>query len=212
MHSSDSLIDDYAAGDLDDLRRDADFLEKWWEYRLARRARGVDARAGRRSRGGTSSSPVEAKQAASAFGTSPSAGIPLVTNVNKAPPGAAPAGDAELAALYREYGRLDGQAHAAGAARTGAPIAATGKQIDEQLVASAGPRRKSPLAKRGGRGTAHDPASKPNSPKTNSEMRAARMSADAAARQLHEAKVSCAGLQQLKANGVLPLDPSQVPP
>ena len=50
QYLSDTLIDDYAAGDLDDLRRDADFLEKE-ERSSLEGPRGVDARADRVSRG-----------------------------------------------------------------------------------------------------------------------------------------------------------------
>jgi hypothetical protein len=204
---ADSLIDDYAAGDLDDLRRDADFLEKQEHASLD----GLEAstRALTLFLAAHPEFAIEAKQAATPFGPSPAAGIPLMANVTKAPPGAAAPGDSELAALYREYGRLDGEAQVAGAAHTGVPMAATGKQMDEQLAQAQG--LVEAAAKRVAEAQA-DLASKSNLTEDHPDMRAARMSADAAARQLHEAKVACAGLQQLKANGAPPLDPSQVPP
>ncbi len=119
------------------------------------------------------------------------------------------AGDAELAALYREHGRLDGEARGAGASHAGAPALSPSKQLDESLAQAQ--VSVEAAAKRVAE-TQADLASKSNLTEDHPDMRAARMAADAAARQLHEAKLAHANLQQLKESGGAPIDPALVPP
>ncbi len=200
---SDSLIDDYAAGDLDDLRRDADFLEKEEGASLA----GLEAST-RELTVFLAAHPefaVEAKQAAAPFGPSAGAGIPLMPRMPQGAPGA----DAELAALYREHGRLDGEVHGVGPSRAGATVLSSSKQVDESLAQAQASVETA--AKRVAE-TQADLASKSNLTEDHPDMRAARMAADAAARQLHEAKLTFASLQQLKESGGAPIDPALVPP
>jgi hypothetical protein len=199
---SDSLIDDYAMSDLDDLRRDADFLDKQEAASLD----GLEesTRALTMFLAAHPEFAVEAKQAAAPFGPSPASGIPLMPRI----PQGAPLGDAELAALYREHGRLDGEAHGAVGSRGGTAVLA-GKQLDESLAQSqAGVEA---AAKRVAEAQA-DLASKSNLTEDHPDMRAARMAAEAAARQLHDAKLSHANLQQLRDSGGVPIDPALVPP
>ncbi len=202
QYLSDTLIDDYATGDLDDLRRDAGFLEKQEGASLdgleeATRALTLFLAA-------HPEFALEAKQAAAPFGPNPTSGIPLMPAVA---PGAAP-GDAELAALYREHGRLDGEAHGAGGSHAGAAVL-SGKPLDESIAQAQGSVEAA--AKRVAESQA-DLASKSNLTEDHPDMRAARMAVDAAARQLHEAKSSYANLRQLKEGGGAPIDPALVPP
>jgi hypothetical protein len=200
---ADSLTDDYAAGDLDDLRRDADFLENEEGASLA----GLEAST-REFTVFLAAHPefaVEAKQAAAPFGVGAGAGIPLMPRM----PQGAPAGDAELAALYREHGRLDGEAHGVGPSRMGVAALSPSKQLDESLAQAQAAVEAA--AKRVAEAQA-DLASKSNLTEDHPDMRAARMMADAAARQLHEAKLTWASLQQLKESGGAPVDPALIPP
>ncbi len=199
---SDSLIDDYAMSDLDDLRRDADFLEKQEAASLD----GLEesTRALTLFLAAHPEFALEAKQAAAPFGSSPTSGIPLLPKM----PQGAPAGDAELAALYREHDRLDGETHGAVRSRAGAP-ASPSKQLDESLGQAQ--TAVEAAAKRVAEAQA-DLASKSNLTEDHPDMRAARMAAEAAARQLHEAKLSHANLQKMKESGGAPVDPGAVPP
>jgi len=208
-----SLIDDYAAGGLDDLAREADFLAQEEQRSLA----GLED-ATQRLTVFLAEHPefaVEAKQAATTpFGPSPTAGIPLLPkaarDLNGGGAGAtAGAGDPELAALLRQRARLEGEARAAlGAAHGVVAATATTKQLDDQIAQAQA--EVEAAAKRVAE-TQSDLASKANLTEDHPDMRAARMAADAAARQLHEAKVKLATLQQLRASGAT-ADPSQVPP
>jgi hypothetical protein len=200
---SDSLIDDYAAGDLDDLRRDSDFLDKQEVASLeglegSTRALTVFLAA-------HPEFAVEAKQAAAPLGPSAGNGIPLMPRM---PQGAATE-DAELAALHREHVRLDGEARVAGASHGAAPALSSSRQLDEALAQAQASVEAA--AKRVAEAQA-DLASKSNLTEDHPDMRAARMAADAAARQLHEAKSTYANLQQLKEGGGVPIDPALVPP
>jgi hypothetical protein len=200
---SDSLIDDYAASDVDDLRRDADFLTKEEESSLD----GLEE-ATRALTAFLAAHPefaIEAKQAATPFGPSQTAGIPLLPKVRAEGPA-----DPELAALYREHNRLDSEVHGAAAFGTGAPLTlSSNKQIDDQLAQSQA--EVEAAAKRVAEAQA-DIAAKSNLTEDHPDMRAARMAAAAAARQFHEAKVTYASVQQLKATGTLQADPMRVPP
>jgi uncharacterized protein involved in exopolysaccharide biosynthesis len=202
QYLSDTLIDDYAAGDLDDLRRDTNFLEK--EEGSSLEGLEESTRALTVFLAAHPEFAVEAKQAAAPFGQSATSGIPLMP---AAGPGA-PAVDAELAALYREHGRLDGEAQGASGSRAGTPLLA-GKQLDESIAQAQAAVEAA--AKRVAESQA-DLASKSNLTEDHPDMRAARMAADAAARQLHEAKSSYANLRQLKEGGGAPVDPALVPP
>jgi uncharacterized protein involved in exopolysaccharide biosynthesis len=201
---SKSLIEDYAAADLEDLHREADFL----------------AREEDRSLGGLEESTraltvflaahpefaMEAKQAASPFGVNPTAGIPLMPKPN---PLAAPVMDPELAALYRERVRLEGEVRASTVSDGGvAQATASGRELSVAIAQAQA--QVEAAAKRVAEAQA-DLASKSNLTDDHPDMRAARLTADAAARQLHEANAALASLQQRKATGAA-LPPSLAPP
>jgi hypothetical protein len=206
---SESLIEDYGAGDLSDLQREADFLAQEEERSL----QGLEesTRALTVFLAAHPEFALEAKQAATPFGPSPTAGIPLMPKVPKE---AAATSDPELAALYRERSRLEGEARAAAAVAKGVippPSSMPSKQLDDQIAQAQ--TEVEAAAKRVAE-TQADLASKSNLTEDHPDMRAARMANDAAARQLHEAKVKLAALQQAKVSGTsgAPVDPSQVPP
>jgi hypothetical protein len=195
---SESLIGDYAAGDLDDVRREADFLSG--EERRSLSGLEDATKALTVFLAAHPEFAVEAKHAAQVpLGPSPAAGIPLMPT---AAAGAPPSADPELAALYRERARLDGQARiAASASRDVVPAGVSNKPLDE-LIAQ-GQAEVEAAAKRVAE-TAADLASKSNLTEDHPDMRAARMAADAAARNLHETKVKLAALQQMKLSGTPP--------
>jgi hypothetical protein len=204
---SQSLISDYAATDLDDLEREANFLAEEEQRSLS----GLEdsTRALTVFLAEHPEFALEAKQAAgSPFGPSPAAGIPLMPKI---PKDSALAADPELSALYRERARLDAAARSSAAIGLGV-VAATGsdKQLDDQIAQAQGEVEQA--AKRVAE-TQGDLASKSNLTEDHPDMRAARMAVDAAARQLHEAKVKLAALQQVKGgvSGGPAADPSKVP-
>jgi hypothetical protein len=205
QYLSDTLIDDYASGDLDDLRRDTTFLDKQESASLE----GLEesTRALTMFLAAHPEFALEAKQAAAPFGPNPTSGIPLMPAAASGA-SAATAADPELAALYREHGRLDGEAHSASGGRAGPPVLA-GKPLDESLAQAQASVEAA--AKRVAESQA-DLASKSNLTEDHPDMCAARMAADAAARQLHEAKSSYANLKQLREGGGAPVDPALVPP
>jgi hypothetical protein len=203
-----TLIDDYAGGDLDDQRREADFLAGEEQRSLvtleeATRALTIFLAA-------HPEFALEAKQAAATpFGPSPAAGIPLMPKV---PRDGQYGSDPELASLYRERARLEAEARAAVAAQSApggaVPPAAPGKPLDDAMAQAQA--EVDAAAKRVAE-TQADLASKSNLTEDHPDMRAARMAADAAARQLHQAKVKLASLQQIKAGAAPPLEPTSVP-
>lgn len=205
-----SLIDDYAAGDLDDLQREADFLAKEEERSLS----GLEdaTKALTIFLADHPEFALEATKAAATtpLGTNPTAGIPLMPST---PRDAVATKDPELAALYRERTRLDAEARSAVAAVPGVvAVSSSGKALDDQIAqAQAGVEA---AAKRVAETQADVAAKSASLTEDHPDMRAARIAAEAAARQLHEAKVQLAALQQLKANGTgTPLsETSQVPP
>jgi hypothetical protein len=208
QYLSDSLIDDYAAGDLEDIQHEADFLAGEEQRSLTRLEESTKALtlflAAHPEFG------AEASQAASTpFGPSPAAGIPLLP---KPPKDGAVAGDPELGALLRERARLDGEARGAAAVSRGeAPAAAVSAPIDDQIAQS---RAEVEAAAKRVIDMQADLASKSNLTEDHPDMRAARMAAEAAARQLREAKVKLTALQQIKSGGEsgAALNPAQVPP
>jgi uncharacterized protein involved in exopolysaccharide biosynthesis len=198
---ADSLIDDYGAGDLDDLRREADFL----------------AHEDERSLGGLEDATrdltiflaahpefaAEAKLAASPFGANLGTGIPLMPKVAK--DGKAPA-DPALAALYRERARALSEVRSANG---GGPAADPSRPLEDQLAQAGG---EVDVAAKHLAETQTDLASKSNLTADHPDMRAARMAVDAAARRLREARAELASLQQLKASGEHPrIDTANVP-
>jgi uncharacterized protein involved in exopolysaccharide biosynthesis len=215
---ADSLIGEFAAGDLSVLQREADFLGEEEQGALT----GLEG-ATRALTLFLASHPefaLEAKQAAAtpfgAFAPNPAAGIPLL------PKSSADAAttDPELAALLRERSRLDGEARTAAAVARGLapayPPSARGassrdasKRPLEDPIAQAQTELES-AAKRVAE-TQADLASKSNLTEDHPDMRAARMAADAAARRLHEARVKLGALQQIAAPGAR-ADLSQTPP
>jgi hypothetical protein len=195
QYLSESLIGDYAAGDLDDVRREAEFLAGEEKRSLS----GLED-ATKALTIFLASHPefaVEAKHAAQTpFGPSPAAGIPLMPAAARGAPTSA---DPELNALYRERARLDSQARTAAAvSRDMVSAAPSSKPLDEQIAQAQA--EVEGAAKRVAE-TAADLASKSNLTEDHPDMRAARMAADAAARHLHEAKVKLGALQQIKASG-----------
>ena len=208
QYLSESLIANYASGDLDDLLQEADFLAQEEQRSLS----GLEesTRALTLFLAAHPEFAVEAKQpAATPFGQSPVLGIQLMPMV---PKGMATASDPELGVLYRERARLEGQARGGGAvARVGVPAPTSGKQLDDQIAQAQG--EVEAAAKRVAE-TQADLASKSNLTEDHPDMRASRLAVDAAARQLHESKVKLAALQQIKESGSigLPADLSRAPP
>ncbi|HEX8796869.1 MAG TPA: hypothetical protein VF765_38220 [Polyangiaceae bacterium] len=207
---ADSLIEDYAEGDLQDLKREADFLSQQEQGSLS----GLEAstKALTEFLATHPEFAIEAQQAAATpFGPSPTAGIPLMPKSSKHAPAAAPMpSDPELAALWRERARLEGEARNASAAAHGLPppLPASAKQADDQIAQAEA--EVEAAAKRVAE-TQADLASKSNLTEDHPDMRAARMAAEAAARRLHESKVKLAALQQLKASGAPPPTPTDIP-
>jgi hypothetical protein len=195
QYLSDTLIGDYASGDLDDLKQEADFLAQEEERSLTGLEEATKALT--IFLADHPEFALEAKQAAQTpFGPSPNAGIPLMP---KLPRDAAAITDPELAALYRERSRLEGEVRSAAAIARGLPPGtASSKQLDEQIVQA---QVETDAAAKRVAETQADLASKSNLTEDHPDMRAARLAADAAARRLHEAKVQLAALQQLKASG-----------
>lgn len=195
QYLSESLVSEYAAGGVEDLSRQADFLS----LEENRSLRGLEdsTRDLTLFLAAHPEFAVEAKQAATPFGPSPAAGIPLMPKMTKEEEAVA---DPELAALYRERARLEGEVRGAGSA-VGVPLSASAKQLDEQIAQA---QEQVEVAAKRVAETQADLASKSNLTEDHPDMRAARMAADAAARFLHETKVQLASLQQTKANGAPP--------
>jgi hypothetical protein len=189
-----SLIDDYAASDMGDLRRDADFLAKEEQASLsgleeATRALTVFLAA-------HPEFAVDARQAAAPLAPGQPQGIPLVPRL---PKDYASAKDPGLAALYRERMRLEAAARSAGSGTGGPQGGGSLRPVDDHLAEAQ--LQVEAAAKRVAEAQA-DLASKSNLTEDHPDMRAARMSADAAARQLRQARVLFASLQQLEAGAV----------
>ena len=205
---AETLTLEYAAGDLEDLQQEADFLTQ--EERRALSKLEESTRAVTVFLAAHPEFAVEAKQAAATpFGPSPIAGIPLLPKSSK---DSAMANDPELGALYRERARLEGEVRSAAAVARGVPVGtASSKQLDEQIVQA---QAEVEVAAKRVAETLADIASKSNLTEDHPDMRAARMAADAGARQLHGAKGKLAALQRMKdsALGGAVADPSQVPP
>jgi hypothetical protein len=198
---SDSLIEDYAAGDLDDVRRDAEFLGAQEHGALA----GLEevTRALTVFLAAHPEFAVEAsKSGAGLSGGSTGFAVP-----SKTPPAlGVSAEDATLAALVREHERLQAAAHG-GAASVTAASAAANKPLDDQLAVA---QAEVEAASRRYVDAQADLASKSNLTEDHPDMRAARMAADAALRQLEDAKAAVAGLEQRKASATP--DPAQASP
>jgi len=208
QYLAESLIEDYAAGDLSDLKREADFLAHEEQGSLA--GLETSTRALTLFLAAHPEFAIEAQQAAtSPFGPSPTAGIPLMPRPSQ---GVATTSDPELLALYRERARLEAEGKSAMAVARGLPVANTGskKQLDDQIAQTQ--VEVEAAAKRVAE-TQADLASKSNLTEDHPDMRAAHMAADSAAKQLHEAKVKLLALQQLASSGpgAPPVDPSQMP-
>lgn len=206
---ADSLIDDYAEGDLQDLKREADFLSQQEQASLSGLEESTKALT--EFLATHPEFAIEAQQAAvTPFGPSPAAGIPLMPRSSKHAAAAPVPSDPELAALWRERARLEGEARNASAAAHGLPPPppASAKQVDDQIAQAES--EVEAAAKRVAE-TQADLASKSNLTEDHPDMRAARMAADAAARRLHESKVKLAALQQLKSSGAPPAAPTDIP-
>jgi hypothetical protein len=190
---SDSLIEDYAAGDLDDLRREGDFLAT--EERSSLDALEAATRELTAFLAAHPEFAVEATQGPS-FVPGAEMGAPVAPRATRPPAqDAATTADAELAALYREHARLDGQARGGAPARAGGPLAQA-RGLDEPIAEAQGLVE---IAAKRVAETQADLASKSNLTEDHPDMRAARMAADGAARQLHEAKLAHDDLLQAKA-------------
>jgi hypothetical protein len=204
QYLSESLVSDYASGDLHDLQREADFLAHEEEQSLdlledATKALTIFL-------ADHPEFALEAKQAATTpFGPSATAGIPLLPTIGH--PTAGPA-DPELAALYRERARLAGEARGTTAAAHAVLADGASRSSDDPIAQAQGEMEAA--AKRVAE-TQGDLASKSNLTEDHPDMRAARMAADAAARQLREAKVRLAALRQIQAGRTAEAGPSQVP-
>jgi hypothetical protein len=208
QYLADSLIDDYAEGDLQDLKREADFLAQQEQASLS----GLE-NATKALTEFLATHPefaIEAQQAAATpFGPSPMAGLPFMPRSAKHAAAAATPSDPELAALWRQRVRLEGEARNASAAAQGLPPPHTSaKQVEDQIAQAQ--IEVEAAAKRVAE-TQADLASKSNLTEDHPDMRAARMAADAAARKLHESKVKLEALQQLKASGAPTPTPTDIP-
>jgi hypothetical protein len=192
---SESLITDYASGDLQDVQREADFLAHEEEGSLASLEEATKALT--IFLADHPEFALEAKQAATTpFGPSATAGIPLLPTIGRA---AAVPADPELAALYRERARLAGEARGTtAAANNEALVGVSSRSADDPVAQAQGDLEAA--AKRVAE-TQGDLASKSNLTEDHPDMRAARMAAESAARQLHEAKVRLAALQRLRSTG-----------
>jgi hypothetical protein len=215
QYLADTLIADFAAGDVTDLQRQADFLAEEERGSLA----GLET-ATRALTVFLAAHPefaLEAKQAATgsfgsfgaggaagAAGAGATPGIPLMPKLTAS----ASSTDPELAALLRERSRLEGARTAAGAPRGGGTHDLPKKPLDDQLTQAQS--EVEAAAKRVAE-TQADLSSKSNLTEDHPDMRVARIAADAAARQLHQAKVKLGSLQQLDGAGVA-TEPSQMPP
>ncbi len=208
QYLSESLTMEYAAGDLEDLQHEADFLSR----EEARSLAGLEesTKAVTLFLAAHAEFALEAKQAASTpFGPNPVAGIPLMPRLSK---DATTTNDPELAALYRERARLEGEPHSAPATAPGVISGApSSKQLDEQIVQA---QAEMEVAAKRVAETLADIASKSNLTEDHPDMRAARMAADAGARQLHAAKAKLATLQQVKDGALVGahVDPAKVAP
>ncbi|MGH7270185.1 MAG: hypothetical protein ACREJ3_07105, partial [Polyangiaceae bacterium] len=201
---SGSLIDDYAANGLDDLRRDADFLSE--QERVSRVGLETSTRALTVFLAAHPEFAMEARQAAPPYGPGVATGIPLMP---KLPKEVIATRDADLAALYRERARLEEAGGALMGAHTGVPArVGTAGPIDEQLVEAEAAMES---AAKWAAETQADLASKSNLTEDHPDMRAARMAASSAARRLHETRGALASLRQLRSRSV-PLAPATIPP
>jgi hypothetical protein len=212
QYLADSLIDDYAEGEVRDLEREADFLAQQEHGSLS----GLEdaTKALTEFLATHPEFAVEAQQAASTpFGASAAAaGIPFMPRSSKHASAAAAQApsDPELAALWRERARLETEARNASAAARGltpSPFASA-KQVDDQIGQA---QAEVEAAAKHVAETQADLASKSNLTEDHPDMRAARMAAEAAARRLHESKVKLEALQQLKANGPQAPTPIDIP-
>jgi hypothetical protein len=203
---SDSLVEDYAAGDLDDLRREGDFLAR--EERASLDGLESSTRELTTFLAAHPEFAVEGRTGAVPFGSAP-AQVPGATLAPRVVQDANASGDPELAALARQRARLDGQARAGAAARIGAPALSAARTLDEQIAQA---EVVVEIAAKRVAETQADLASKSNLTEDHPDMRAARMAADAAARQLHEAKLAHADLQQAKPGGATVPGFASVPP
>jgi uncharacterized protein involved in exopolysaccharide biosynthesis len=203
---ADSLIDDYAGNELDDLLREADFLGREDERSLG----GLE-QATRSLTMFLAAHPefaVEARLAATPFGANLANGIPLLPKVAK--DGKVPS-DPTLAGLFRERARAWDGSRAAGALSGGlVPTPEGTKPLDDAIAQATGDvdAASKRLAE-----TQADLATKSNLTPDHPDMRAAHMAIDAATRRLHEARVELASLQQIKASGDhARVDAASVPP
>jgi hypothetical protein len=197
---ADSLIDEYASGHLGDLKREADFLaqqEETSEDELEKATRELTIFLAAHPE-----FALEAKQAATVtpYGQpNPVAGIPLMPKLPKNTPATT---DPELAALYRQRARLESEAKSASAPAASVqqpePAPTTNKALADQMAQAQADVETA--AKRVAEAQA-DLATKANLTEDHPDMKAARLTADQAARQLHQAKVRLASLQQQQASG-----------
>jgi hypothetical protein len=193
---SESLIEDYASSDLADLQRETDFLAHEEQRSLTNLE--TATRALTLFLAAHPEFALEAKQAAQTpFGPSPGYNIPLMPKVGAL--GAAGSADPELAVLLRERSRLEGEAKSAVAVARGLSQDRLSQRPTDDQIAQTQVEVEA-AAKRVAE-TQADLASKSNLTEDHPDMRAARMAADAAARQLHETKVRLLALQQLAATG-----------
>ncbi len=208
QYLADSLIKEYAAGGVSDLQSESDFLGE--EERGSLEGLETATTGLARFLAAHPEFALVAKQAttATAFGAGPASSAQLTPltplTVPQSPTDAVTA-DPGLAALLRERARLESEARTAATVSRGIAPASTSKtQLDEQTTQAQA--EVEAAAKRVAE-TQADVASKSNLTEDHPDMRAARLAADAAARQLHEARVRLGALQQSAASGAA-ADPS----
>ena len=208
QYLAEQLIEEYATGNLGDLKMRADFLQKEQSKAEADLEQATQLLTVFLSQ--HPEFAMEAKQAAASnpFGLppNPAMGIPLMPR--QAPDKSRPAptmdpalaalygSDAQLGALYRQRARLDAELKSSTpATNTPVPVStASVAALQEQVNAAQG--EVEAAAKRAAE-TQADVMSKQSSlSPEHPDMKAAQANADFAARQLHQAKVKLATLQQ----------------
>jgi hypothetical protein len=203
---SSSLIDDYAAGDLDDLKRESDFMAQEEQRSVGRLEDST-----RELTVFLAAHPefaLEARQAATPFGPNPAAGIPFMPTPTVLPREPGGAADPQLESLLRQRARVGAEIRGAAAPSGSGSTFPAAKSLDDQIAQAEA--QLEAAAKRANE-TQADLASKSNLTEDHPDMRAARMAVEAAAQRLHETRVELAALRQQKASGSL-VDPAHAPP
>ena len=209
QYLSEQLIEEYATGNLGDLKMRADFLQKEQSKAEADLEKATQLLTVFLSQ--HPEFAMEAKQAAASnpFGMppNPAMGIPLMPK--QAPDKNRPAAptmdpalaalygsDAQLGALYRQRARLEAELkNSTPATNTPVPVSTAGVTALQEQV-NAAQAEVEAAAKRAAETQADVMSKQASLSPEHPDMKAAQANADVAARQLHQAKVKLATLQQ----------------